>query len=1002
MFEFTGNDELAPPEPPSVGSQAITAKHAALKQGGFDLGPAQSNHLPAGDGGLVRAYANGRIYWSSQTGAHEVHGGILQKYISQGEAGIDPGTNRLLFGFPVTDEVHTLDPRHAFPVSYFQHGAIFWIRGVGAVSVYGAFYQGAFAPIAQSFPADYPIADPVAVAGGHALHFGHYTLFVGPATDNKIIELFFAWPQIGRPWVLQPAQSFPLAVVVRVEQDGWGAIVAQQPNLLAQIIDARFVLQQVSKPDEVLTLTTDTQSPQVVGPILRAFPNIPLQALGDLPARLVEMLDAATGARQESRIGQQSVPVISFATIAAAGSGADFENALLRMISTNQLNNAPSLLDPLLPVDPLPPIDPPDPLPPRDIIRFSLDLACQGAQQPATRTLYNIGYRLNPNKTFLVAPHAAYARNDWTNFGFLHITDVHVSRRIDHFAQKLRQAGKNAGADSLNNWNDAFRDLIRYANHLHERNLLDIILATGDLVDYEYEWSANVWEPEDRSRLYSWSEKGESSNWEFLRQLLLGNVPYPDQSPSLHEELRVPIFTTLGNHDYRSKPYALAAEVKKLGLKKDIEQYPDFNLTLDEARALVGGSISSISTAEAAKAIYAPDRYIGTLGPPRYSVALGPHRIVMLDTGRDAGLFDSELDALLAAAEFNTEDKNNLAAGAPNSVGVDNDEINLLRSALLDAGDAGLVIVGMHAPPLNPKGSEYPHYFRESEHATADKREIIAYLARQGALHSLSVWDEWQLLPQGQNGTFSLNFDRWQLRATPYFKRGGINNLLDWSVASPTEGQTLRLLEMCVGQAGNVGRAVDLVLFGHVHRNVEYRLEWDSVGQELLYFMDFYTENPAAYYQVRKNGFAENVHVRVRNIPMAGSVRTVRDNRPDVFWQEWLQLDIPQYAESLNDASDPGIWWDTHRPLLCQTGALGPGVNTRKDKAENEHKPGPSFQGFRYSRVTNNRIAKMHYVTVDALRSNNFVMPWEAALTKPRPRPRPFPGRPGGGIVAPG
>ena len=64
MFEFTGNDELAPPDPPSVGSQAINAKHAALKQGGFDLGPAQSNHLPAGDGGLVRAYANGRIYWS--------------------------------------------------------------------------------------------------------------------------------------------------------------------------------------------------------------------------------------------------------------------------------------------------------------------------------------------------------------------------------------------------------------------------------------------------------------------------------------------------------------------------------------------------------------------------------------------------------------------------------------------------------------------------------------------------------------------------------------------------------------------------------------------------------------------------------------------------------------------------------------------------------------------------------------------------------------------------
>ena len=135
------------------------------------------------------------------------------------------------------------------------------------------------------------------------------------------------------------------------------------------------------------------------------------------------------------------------------------------------------------------------------------------------------------------------------------------------------------------------------------------------------------------------------------------------------------------------------------------------------------------------------------------------------------------------------------------------------------------------------------------------------------------------------------------------------------------------------------------MLFGHVHRNVEYRLAWDAAQQELRYFLDFYTENPATYYAAKKFGHSEKVHQRIRDVAVAGPVRPVRDNRPGAFWTEWQEMDIPRYADTLNDAADPARWWRDHRPLLCQTGALGPGVNVREDKHQNKQQARPVISG---------------------------------------------------------
>ncbi|MBK7391652.1 MAG: hypothetical protein IPI23_22040 [Bacteroidetes bacterium] len=78
------------------------------------------------------------------------------------------------------------------------------------------------------------------------------------------------------------------------------------------------------------------------------------------------------------------------------------------------------------------------------------------------------------------------------------------------------------------------------------------------------------------------------------------------------------------------------------------------------------------------------------------------------------------------------------------------------------------------------------------------------------------------------------------------------------------------------------------------------------------------------------------------------------------------------------NATSPENWWNQHRPIIVQTAALGPiEANNRKDVSVNPGRPGPAFRGFRYIKINNNVISKMHYVTMAELYSNNFRMPWE-------------------------
>jgi hypothetical protein len=631
---------------------------------------------------------------------------------------------------------------------------------------------------------------------------------------------------------------------------------------------------------------------------------------------------------------------------------------------------------------------PSDPNAARVELRLTVNLAPGALMKD--RSLYNIAVRLPNGSAAAIGLHAIYAKKDWQNFGILHATDIHITGRADAIFFALRSLGRNESAEAFNNMNDEFRDFIRYANHLHDQGLIDLIVATGDLVDYQFEGDVNA--P---------SELGGS--FLLFELLLRGSSPSPRGTPV--EELRVPIFTTLGNHDYRKVPYGLLVDIDvPLHSDPTIANYEHFNLTEADVEALQGGK-PTISSDEALAQVRVnqPHHYfkrINTVaadGGSSYLVRLGPsHRIVILDSKYDIGIIEGEWDAFkVEVLGIGNEDKKSFADATPNQVGVSDTHLSLLSQALTEAGGDGVVITGIHGPPINIQGAQFAPYFRETEHAFADKKDIITYLLRQvpgDFFGSFGTPGGVQLSGGGE--ITGILWDSAEKRARDshpgwmnslrqaFFMSGPVDDLLDRDVS---KGRIDDFLKLCAGVSVPglaAPRPVDLVLCGHGHNHVEYRVQWDTAGNRMLYFMDFYTENPSEYYATRKGSFDfgnRRVEVLIRSgAPIPG---TPENNIQDPRWDgEELTLRTQPFGDPLNSARDKAAWWAQRRPLLMETAALGPIGSGSNDRFEpGKRKPNPIFQGFRVISVKGKNISSIRNVTLRELRANNFKLPWEDA-----------------------
>ncbi|GAB3199754.1 hypothetical protein GCM10027261_30250 [Geodermatophilus arenarius] len=111
---------------PTTGAHAVLAPlspaYDALLGESGPLGYPTADRARAAGSGWVQVFENGRIYWSSTTGAHAVRGSVAQAYAA---AGAESGE----LGYPTGDLVTEPDGAQR---QDFQHGSIRWTSADGA------------------------------------------------------------------------------------------------------------------------------------------------------------------------------------------------------------------------------------------------------------------------------------------------------------------------------------------------------------------------------------------------------------------------------------------------------------------------------------------------------------------------------------------------------------------------------------------------------------------------------------------------------------------------------------------------------------------------------------------------------------------------------------------------------------------------------------------------------------------------------------------------------
>ncbi|MEM7063420.1 MAG: hypothetical protein AAF572_09680 [Cyanobacteria bacterium P01_B01_bin.77] len=156
---------------PSTGAHEV---HGAIREKWDDLGwersflgyPITDETVTPDTIGRYNHFQGGSIYWTPNTGAHEVHGAIREKWA-------DLGWERSFLGYPTTDETKTRDKKGRY--NHFEGGSIFWSPNTGAHEVHGLI-RNKWADLGweRSF-LGYPITDETATPD----NIGRYNHFQG-------------------------------------------------------------------------------------------------------------------------------------------------------------------------------------------------------------------------------------------------------------------------------------------------------------------------------------------------------------------------------------------------------------------------------------------------------------------------------------------------------------------------------------------------------------------------------------------------------------------------------------------------------------------------------------------------------------------------------------------------------------------------------------------------------------------------------------------------------
>lgn len=147
---------------------------------GFLGAPVHEQRVTPDGQGRYMAFVNGSIYWRADLGAHVVRGEIRELWREfNWEAGP--------LGYPLTDE--TVAPDGVGRFGHFEGGSIYWTAETGAHEVRGAIRDKWIEMGAEAGPLGYPIAGEQATSTGVLTFFQRGTITWTRATGLVAVAI---------------------------------------------------------------------------------------------------------------------------------------------------------------------------------------------------------------------------------------------------------------------------------------------------------------------------------------------------------------------------------------------------------------------------------------------------------------------------------------------------------------------------------------------------------------------------------------------------------------------------------------------------------------------------------------------------------------------------------------------------------------------------------------------------------------------------------------------
>ncbi len=158
--------------------------------------------------------------------------------------------------------------------------------------------------------------------------------------------------------------------------------------------------------------------------------------------------------------------------------------------------------------------------------------------------LYDLVYKDKSNGWERVNYHSVqFVESTLADCKFIQITDPHVATRNDVILDEVLKVKSRRSRDDIIkgyiNFNGNLRDFIRHANSMADNGELDFVVITGDLVDFAFlGWEDDL--------------NPDENNWKTFINIITGAG---NENKQGNVGLKVAVFTSTGNHDWRLHPY---------------------------------------------------------------------------------------------------------------------------------------------------------------------------------------------------------------------------------------------------------------------------------------------------------------------------------------------------------------------------------------------------------------------------------------------------------------